>query len=100
MRASSAACERDVVEVVAAQARQGRPAARNLEASGAEQQCVQAADRVVIDGTFGSEAAQPLARIRVEQRRRHSRFGFEGRLSVGVHLVEKRSRSAAHVSTL
>ena len=56
---------RDVVELVAAQVRQRRPPARDLEAGGAQEQRVQARDRVVPGRAVGAQVAQPLVGLLV-----------------------------------
>ena len=58
---------RDVVERLAAQVRQHRPAAGDLEPGGAQQERVQPRDRLVANGPVGAQRAQPFARVVVEQ---------------------------------
>ena len=59
---------RDVVQVVAAQVRQRRAAAGDLEARGAEEKLVKAPHRVVVCGPARPKVGQPGARFVVEGR--------------------------------
>jgi len=88
----------DVVEVVAAQVRERRATAGALEPRRAQEQGMQASDRLILRPAFRAQVAQPSARLVVEERGRRRRNRGR-RVSRRLHSIRDCMGNGAHAAT-